>query len=340
MAVHATRYDPSDLAARFDEELRPAVLKAFQTRRAFENMRLTDPVERESSRLDEVTRQLAELADEIEARAADQVDPVGRYFVEVELAYCRLLRARSLQTDERREAFEDLSAVYGRLANEHPDAVVPAYRLATVCFELGRIDDAIRWSREALSRFERDPFGVDRSHPVRQTIARRLGVFLFRQATGSHRDIDSAKEAAEGRHASMLEALEIDLEALAACEEEADSEWRRLERRRLANNALFYAISFLKSGGQPDVLRRHGYTETREGQLLDLAGAGDVDGVDDHVVVDTIREVQQFRGRLHDAERSATRVLEILKVKAQRAPLDDRDSKIFEESLALLRTAS
>jgi len=252
-----------------------------------------------------------------DARAREEgADRVTQFTLRTDLQYFRLLLLTLRPLHLRTKEAPSVVDAYQAIIADYPEATLPHCRLSLIADMCGEPDRAISTMRDALDRVDKDPFlngPLAGPHWLQSLVRRRLAALMLPSAAQLRRCPGDG--TTDGEMAAQVETL------ITACRLLRDAEQRDtarhcddahlMERRRRANNIVFYVSRLLE---------REGGREALNGLMLPYA----IDGLVDELIPDGI-EANEDPATLHtvgcyfaatghpqDAYRAGKRIIDLV----------------------------
>lgn len=259
------------------------------------------------------------------------------YVLNMELALNLFDTANELGGGAGNFPLVEANRLYDAMARAHPDRAIVLYRWA-------RVLDALGDRRSARGKYE-EMIGMlgncdlPSDHWARCAVFRQLGLTYWEDGREKLRDATSSAERADAARSDFLNAFRFTLKALDTdIESEPDpiKHGQGTEREKAENNLLYYAVDFLKAGGEWIELQQLEFDQQRIRSLISSLEES-TKGKPDHRAWDTLRHAYDFFGEDEKVKETASQVIEIL---GQRDNLDDsgtpRDMELLEIALCTI----
>jgi hypothetical protein len=246
------------------------------------------------------------------------------YVMRMDYAYCYLLigaENRSLRP------LALAAARYQEIEEEFPERAIPFFRHGNVFHLLGDYEDAEAKHESALELLDKQidaKLANSTLQRLRKTVLRQIGSFnwgraelLRRSPGGDPMSYDYQSRVAKAFSYAMRAYVSGDDRSV-----EKD-EFEDLEDQRIANNLLFYSVSYIELVGDPALLEANGFDMAQVPEWLERIGADKIEELSDVFLLDTIRQVQRFRGDRRAECSAAVRVIQLLAARG----IDERPAK-------------
>jgi ppGpp synthetase/RelA/SpoT-type nucleotidyltranferase len=237
----------------------------------------------------------------------------------------------------------EAATIYRRYEQTHPKRALVKYRLATVLDALGDRSSAKSKFQQTLHLMANNDAELPEGHWIRSATPRYLGTMVWEEAYQlAKRSLGSNQQAIRAQrlklyleaYAITRPAYDIDLDPDIPFGGEPVS----MERERVVNNLLFYAVEYLELGGEVESLRKVGFRDGDLHILMQDGGGRNWKKIDDVDYLDTLRRAYSFLGDSRTATGIAKRIVSKMAMYRQHGlVMSKHQADILEEAeVALL----
>jgi len=283
----------------------------------------------------ELSTIIAELSRFSAVRGREDIGRNDTFYLRSALFYTKLLRATLEPRRVRQQSFLELITDYHEICRDYPRAALPHLRLSYLGEKTKNAELERSAIDAALARVDADPYyvAVSGGSPWLQSFVRR------RAAAISLRNVPGAtlswSDPPETSSQEQVEALGAAIRSLVEANERdpgaRTSEAYEIERKRRANNVIFYASRLLERPGGERALYNVCSKERLARFLNKLVPTGTLEDMDDIDQLHTVGCYYTVLGQIDESERAATRIFSLVG-KGRRFKGEQADASYIEVS--------